>query len=317
MSVPPPQSIQALNMKFDDFDYFSEAALHWDIHFRQLGGGPFRGSINQLSGSAGSLLSAEWNQKMEQWGNPPPGCRTFCLPIKRADDLRWQSHRFDEATWGVIQRGDDLATTSPAGFVVVGISITDKLIEEAGELLEIDSPHALLDRNSFIRGHSSETNRIRQLCARLLDLRTSPQLNDSVFRAGMLEITCGLLSSFEKPTRTWKPPRVSFRNQSLKRALTHIREASDHPLSVDELSRRAGASIRTIRYAFRETFGISPKEYLQAYRLNHVRSRLSNSDPRYVRVSDIANEYGFWHLGQFAKDYRKMFAELPSETLAR
>ena len=32
-------------------------------------------------------------------------------------------------------------------------------------------------------------------------------------------------------------------------------------------------------------------------------------------VADAANEWGFWHMGQFAKDYRRMFGELPSETL--
>ena len=34
-------------------------------------------------------------------------------------------------------------------------------------------------------------------------------------------------------------------------------------------------------------------------------------------VADIANGWGFWHMGQFAADYRRQFGELPSETLAR
>jgi len=29
----------------------------------------------------------------------------------------------------------------------------------------------------------------------------------------------------------------------------------------------------------------------------------------------IANQYGFWHMGQFAKDYNNLFGELPSETI--
>ncbi|MCK5375915.1 MAG: helix-turn-helix domain-containing protein, partial [Acidobacteria bacterium] len=32
-------------------------------------------------------------------------------------------------------------------------------------------------------------------------------------------------------------------------------------------------------------------------------------------VTDVANNWGFWHMGQFAADYRKMFGELPSQTL--
>ncbi|MFV2073945.1 MAG: helix-turn-helix domain-containing protein, partial [Thermoanaerobaculales bacterium] len=34
-------------------------------------------------------------------------------------------------------------------------------------------------------------------------------------------------------------------------------------------------------------------------------------------VTDVANSWGFWHMGQFAADYRRQFGELPSETLRR
>ena len=40
-------------------------------------------------------------------------------------------------------------------------------------------------------------------------------------------------------------------------------------------------------------------------------------DPSTTRVTDVANEWGFWHLGQFAADYRRHFGELPSETFER
>ncbi|MGI9241657.1 MAG: helix-turn-helix domain-containing protein, partial [Verrucomicrobiales bacterium] len=194
----------------------------------------------------------------------------------------------------------------------------NQLVEEVGGLFEISSPQTLLDRNPFIRETPAEINRIRRSCAQRLDRPSSPLLNESIDRLGMMEITSRLLGCFERPTRNWKPPKIRFRNQALKRALIQIFEdPGDQPLSVAELSKRAGASIRTLRYAFNETFGVSPKDYLQAYRLNQVRSRLKNSNPGTVRVSDVANDYAFWHLGQFAKDYRKLFAELPSETLAK
>ena len=32
-------------------------------------------------------------------------------------------------------------------------------------------------------------------------------------------------------------------------------------------------------------------------------------------ISDAANAWGYWHLGQFAADFRNMFGELPSKTL--
>jgi AraC-like DNA-binding protein len=34
-----------------------------------------------------------------------------------------------------------------------------------------------------------------------------------------------------------------------------------------------------------------------------------------VTVQDVAAHWGFWHLGQFAQDYKRLFGELPSTTL--
>jgi len=36
-----------------------------------------------------------------------------------------------------------------------------------------------------------------------------------------------------------------------------------------------------------------------------------------MKIADVANKWGFWHLGQFAKDYRSWFGELPSEAYER
>jgi AraC family ethanolamine operon transcriptional activator len=46
-----------------------------------------------------------------------------------------------------------------------------------------------------------------------------------------------------------------------------------------------------------------------------VRQFLLRADPEKANVNDIAMGLGFFHQGQFADDYRKLFAELPSTTL--
>jgi AraC-like DNA-binding protein len=48
--------------------------------------------------------------------------------------------------------------------------------------------------------------------------------------------------------------------------------------------------------------------------LNGVRRGLRDAE-KGVAVQDVAAHWGFWHLGQFAQDYKRLFGELPSTTL--
>ncbi|RLA47881.1 MAG: AraC family transcriptional regulator, partial [Gammaproteobacteria bacterium] len=76
-------------------------------------------------------------------------------------------------------------------------------------------------------------------------------------------------------------------------------------------------SERTLEYAFREHLGQSPKTFTLTYRLNKVRKMLRHADPDTDRIHKIAGYHGFFHAGQFASDYNRLFGELPSETLRR
>ncbi len=58
-------------------------------------------------------------------------------------------------------------------------------------------------------------------------------------------------------------------------------------------------------------------QYIRIFRLNRVRYELGTAFPAAGKVSDIANRFGFWHMGQFAKDYKYFFGELPSATLKK
>ena len=48
-----------------------------------------------------------------------------------------------------------------------------------------------------------------------------------------------------------------------------------------------------------------------------VQRALLVADPLRTTVTEVAMHFGFFHLGQFARDYRQAFQELPSETLRR
>jgi len=69
--------------------------------------------------------------------------------------------------------------------------------------------------------------------------------------------------------------------------------------------------------AFRSSFGITPHRFLKLRRLAMVRATLRDREGHVPLVRSVAHAHGFWHLGQFARDYRAIYGETPSETLAR
>jgi len=71
---------------------------------------------------------------------------------------------------------------------------------------------------------------------------------------------------------------------------------------------------RTIRRLINKKFQVSPKQYLNKLRLNEVRKGLI-LDRRNSSIFQVASDYNFWHMGQFSKDYKNLFGELPSKTI--
>lgn len=92
--------------------------------------------------------------------------------------------------------------------------------------------------------------------------------------------------------------------------------AVDRVPSVVELCLELGVSERTLQYAFRAYVNMTPLTYVRLCRLNRVRETLLAEDPGTSSVTVIAMRFGFFHLGRFAADYKRVFDEPPSVTLA-
>lgn len=105
------------------------------------------------------------------------------------------------------------------------------------------------------------------------------------------------------------------RRQLVARVLAFLSDNLGDPVTVGELSRMAGVSERTLRAAFRDVLGLSPKQYVITERLRAVHDALCAADPETTTVTDVAMTYGFFELGRFAGRYRDAYGEVPSRTL--
>jgi AraC family ethanolamine operon transcriptional activator len=102
----------------------------------------------------------------------------------------------------------------------------------------------------------------------------------------------------------------------VRRARDHLSAHQDEPPSIGELCRTLGVSRRWLQLSFNEVLRTTPLAYLRAMRLDGSRRMLARGSAG-TRVKDAVEAYGFWHLSRFSRDYRRMFGELPSETLRR
>jgi AraC-like DNA-binding protein len=111
-------------------------------------------------------------------------------------------------------------------------------------------------------------------------------------------------------------PRVS-RQQIIRSCMEHLEQQAGNAVTVSDLATTAEVSerTRTVRTAFNEYFGIGPIRYLRLKRLHQIHRALREADPETNAVSSVLVEHGEWDFGRFAAHYRRLFGELPAETL--
>jgi AraC-like DNA-binding protein len=98
-------------------------------------------------------------------------------------------------------------------------------------------------------------------------------------------------------------------------AAIYVESRQEYRTTVTEICQALGVGRRTLEYAFREVLGTSPKAYFMQRALERAHHELQLSTPAESTVTQVATEFGFWHLGRFAVTYRMAFGETPSETL--
>ncbi|WP_316177079.1 AraC family transcriptional regulator [Bradyrhizobium sp. SZCCHNRI1009] len=96
----------------------------------------------------------------------------------------------------------------------------------------------------------------------------------------------------------------------------YIEASWDRAITIEGLASQTGVSVRALYAAFKKSRGYSPMAFAKTVRLRQAKQMLEGPNQR-TSVSAVAFNCGFGNLGHFARDYRDMFGELPSETLSR
>ncbi|QHT62816.1 AraC family transcriptional regulator [Paenibacillus lycopersici] len=89
----------------------------------------------------------------------------------------------------------------------------------------------------------------------------------------------------------------------------YIRSNIDKEIRISELARMMNMSESGLRIAFKKAYGLSPKQYLQQYRMSEAKTMLELSDHH---IQHIAQQVGFPSIHAFSAWFQKETGSSPS-----
>ncbi|OAP37093.1 AraC family transcriptional regulator [Sinorhizobium americanum] len=140
--------------------------------------------------------------------------------------------------------------------------------------------------------------------------RVSTTATTHLFQAAMVMILESVPHNYS--ARLQKPMSPAM-PRNLKRAIEYMVANIAEPMSVAEIAREAGTSVRALQTAFQQFKDTTPLNFLRQMRLEGVRKTLSDS-ANALSIAQVARAWGFTHMGRFSAIYHDAFGQTPSET---
>jgi AraC family ethanolamine operon transcriptional activator len=310
----PEEPLHFLSVRIHSIDDLVAVARGWSVDFRQLDGGGLKGEFSQVADGQSLITHNRYGRRIEQRGEAPAGMLTFGV-LEPGVSVRWHGREVDSQSLLVFR---ELDAASRPGFNAHTFSFSEERLAEVVRLTGVTEAEEFFD--GAIRAVRTDPGSLRELRRRLSrlhdDRSAEPEPAREAARRYDLRfgIPAALLRALASSRGEVRRPPSRVRDLARKRALAFIEAHPNEQFKVRDVCRAVRVSERTLEYAFLEHFGVTPKTYLRAVSLTAARRELREAAPG-TKITDVANQLGFWHMGQFAADYRKQFGELPSETL--
>jgi AraC family ethanolamine operon transcriptional activator len=269
--------------------------------------GNFKGEVKIIQSPNVMINSFSINRKVLQFGNDVPGFVTFAIWNPNTS-FSWKRHEMNKGMIGVIWKNEHYSVTG-SGFHGIPVSIEEKFLINLCKLKGYFELIDKLKKIEILQVNEADLIQIRNLSSYLIK---NPDLSDRIVLELLEKNLVNLLiDSLAKALP--EKSAIDLTHQKFSGMIDFIHDNLTHVTSVHQICEETGVPERTIRRLFMKKYGISPKRFLSALRLNEVRKLLkSSAEENYI--IQVASEYNFWHMGQFSRDYKQLFNELPSET---
>jgi len=306
---------------FADIDEQAAALQGWNQEYLQLSPGVFCGVVQRLQLDGVGLFVEDLQQVVHQTGHVRPDVVALGVPVLLQGDTRFCGQAGNASALHVFSGRDGFEFRSPRRHVMLGIEVDVPLFESQVIDGARGGAAAFAGRAHLHCGDPASFEALRRF---LVDLFTRGGQEPSLLQADMrrLHVRDELLDRLSAAVR----PAAGHADTAscglavpgaqttlADRARQLVAARLDEPPTVADLCALLGVSRRTLQSCFHATWGMGPLAWLNTLRLNAVRRRLKTARS----VTEAATQFGFWHFGHFATDYRALFGETPSQTLRR
>jgi len=309
-------TVHTASLTTEDPASFELALRPWELLCCPSTSGKFKHAITLFKTPLFSIYRESFSLAAQVQGLSPAGSLVLAIPLGVGKQAQYWHNSHPDNTLPATLPGP-LDVTLREGHsqlvLIVDLDYCRRCLDEqlADVLLEVVAAHKLPIRDETL-------NDLVIWGEGVLDLVRSGPVNvgdSAVLDAIMQELVCHLtLIAAELAPISAKAAR-STRQIGMRRALEYLRHNTDTRVSVSGLLEVADISERSLQYAFREAFDMSPLAFMKRRRLHFARQQLLSACPRETNVSTVATGLGFYELGRFASDYRQIFGQFPSQTL--
>jgi AraC family ethanolamine operon transcriptional activator len=298
---------KVLDCQFNDLEHLIEVIQDWDLEFRLIESGGFTGYATQYISADVLFSHARFGRGLHQQGSTPPGYRTYVIPGSSCFGFWWRGHQVTSNDLLIFPDNNELCSVSRNDFEVFTVSLRHDYIEQLSEKLAIST----FQKGEVIPLAPDQMAVLRELAYQIRGLSRNVSTDHAIQELSQRLLICHA----RNPTR--KPVQNRKRDLAIGRIVDYLNSSPGSESDMERLCQVARVSERTLQYAFRERYGITPNSFIKRWKLNSARQMLAQSYPSTKSVAEVCSHLGFQHLSLFAQDYKHLFTELPSQTLAK
>ena len=317
------KDVTITHLKTYDADDLARFAQGWDQEYIQLKKGVFEMESKIIHIAGFQLIEQFSSVPILYRGKSPTKTFLLVIPILNQGETFYGGKCLSEncCFTGNFNGYLDLRTSNQSKFFFITAPL-EEILANAQQMQfpltekQLLSPGVIVTNSRVLKHLSNYVEELLMLEKMCLDRLTDNSQKTSrphLIIENFLSLFLNVLTS----QVNFLSEKDSHRRKLVKRAEAFMRDRLAEPINLTDLCQELNKSQRSLYYAFQEYFGLPPMEYLKILRLHSVRRALKSAFPGASNVTKIAENFGFWHMGQFSVDYKKMFGESPSTTFRR